>query len=241
MRFVILCFNSEQFGNDGVFSREGKSMKKVFILAFVAFAATIAACGPSTISLLDIEPAPLSLMNAQVSPRTACLVLNPSRVPNEMPVLVEGKHQGGTMADAQEFVKRDLKKAFENYFRKVIVVSPGDPMPTEPHVVIDVKIDRVEVVITKKTQSGAMVTSRGYAAMTWSLGMRPSESKEYLYSFAGECAGTPAAKPQFLIRSMLESSIASMLKGYTDKHVHSEIMKLPVPGAPPAKPGTAGI
>jgi hypothetical protein len=164
-------------------------------------------------------------MVAKRSPLTAYLVLDPAKVPTELPVLVDNAERGGKLQDVQAFVERDLAKVFGNYFEKVEVVAPGQPLPSTPHAVIDVKVERVEVRVSGT--SGGI--SRGYAAMTWGLGLRLSEGSEYLYSFAGESSGAPTGDVGVVFRSMFEAGITDMLKGYTDKDIHAKVLSLPSP------------
>jgi hypothetical protein len=211
---------------------------KIVLLLLLCLAGC--AGGPATFSLVAIEPTPPSLLVARVSPRTAVLVVDAGRVPDEIPVLVGGENRGGSLVDFHEFVRRDLRRVFLNYFQDVQVVAAGDPTPPEPHIVIDVKVDRVEVLVTQRTQDGILTRSSGYASMTWGLAIRASEAPDYLYSYAGENPGAPADDPSFVFRSMLESAIAAMLKGYTDKEIQKTILDLPAPApVPAAAPGTS--
>jgi hypothetical protein len=188
-------------------------------------ALTTSGCGPSEFSLKAIQPAPPSLMVAKKSPRVAFLVIDDAKVPDRVSVLVGGKDRGGKLIDFKEFVRRDLQRAFSNYFADVKVVAANEPLPKEPCVAIDVKVDRVEVVA---------IQGIGHAVMTWGMGIRPSEAEDYLFSFAGQSAGDVANEPVFVFRSMLEAAITDMLKGYTDKQVHQKILELSVPPAAPA-------
>ena len=133
--------------------------------------------------------------------------------------------RGGKLVDVAQFVVRDLKQAMLTYFNDVQVVSVGAPMSTEPHAVADVRLDRVEVLVTGRRTSGMVVTSAGSSALSWGFGLRLSEADEYLYSFAGESAGMPGEEPSFVFRSMFESAITDLLKGYTDKGVHQKVLE----------------
>ena len=212
-------------------------MKKQVLPVLLVVVLLLCGCMSSfheSMSLSDFIPAAPTLLNSQISPRTAVLVVDPQRVPESFPILVDGKDLGWELMEMQLFVRRDLQKVFRNYFREVIVVDHGSAMPEQPHVVIDIKIDRIEERVTQRIRTSNMISNTGYIAMTWSLAIRPSESGEYLYSFAGESGGTQGTDAALLYRSMLESAITGMLKGYTDKGIQEKIMQLPPPGAIPA-------
>jgi hypothetical protein len=196
--------------------------------------------GPTRHSLTTMNVSPPGLMVAKRSPRTLYLVVDSAKLPAEITVQMAGNPTRETIADLQEFVRRDLKKAFSAYFDDVQVVSVGQPLGQSPHVVADVKIDRIEAIRTGQRNNGILVVYSAVTSMTWGLGLRPSESDEYLYSFAGESRGTSGDTADFVYRSMFESAITDMLKGYTDKQVHQTILALPSP-APAEKRGTTSL
>lgn len=199
-------------------------MRSLFIGAILGLLGCFS--GPSQLSVAAMSIKPPSLMVAQKSPRTAYIVLDSGKVPAQAPVLVDGVDRGGKLTDVQTFVHRDLKQALSTYFADVQVVSPGQPMAGTPHVVVDVKLDRVEVVITSTAYLKSQTIRSGSAVLTWGIGLRPSEGKEYMFSFAGEAAGNPGQEPEFVFRSMFESAIGGFLKAYSDKNVHDQMLKL---------------
>jgi hypothetical protein len=208
-------------------------MSRAIALTTLAAVSLFLACGPSKLSVRQMNVASPSLMIAKKSPRTAYLVLDPARVPAHLPVLVNNTDRGGRLEDVQAFVDRDIHRAFSNYFQKVEVVAPGHDFGSEPHVVIEVKLERVEV---RSQVLGGV--SRGYAAMTWGMGIRLSGDEEYLYTFAGESVGSPTADVNVVFRSMFESAVTDMLKGYTDKQVHAVVLRSDVPAPAPAATNT---
>ena len=209
-------------------------MNPLRLLSFLAAAALASGCAMASLSVSALAVSPPSLLVAKKSPRTLVLIVDPARVPAQMPVLVGGADQGGKLTDVQAFVTRDLKKAFSTYFDEVLVAAPGQPLPAGAHAVADVKLERIEVVQTARRTSGVMAYTAGAAALTWGLGLRLSESDEYLYSFAGESVGTASESPDFVFRSMFESAIGDLLKGYTEKQVHARLLEAPAPAGKPA-------
>lgn len=205
------------------------------MLAAVVCVGLACAVAPSKFSLREVNVAAPSLMIAHKSPRTAYLVLDPAKVPNVLPVLVDNQDRGGRLEDVQAFVTRDLAKVFGNYFQKVEVVAPGQPIPQDDSAaVVDVKIDRVEVRVMQTSQG----VSSGYAALTWGLGLRLSEGNDYLYSFAGESHSTPTSDVSVAFRSMFEAAITDMLAGYTDKKVHEAVLAASPGSRPTAIPAS---
>ncbi len=202
------------------------------LAALVASSGCALVSGPSQLSVEQLAPTPPSLMIAKRSPRTAYLVLDPARVPAELPVLVAGQDRGGKLVSVQSFVERDLRRVLNNYFAQVEVVAPGAVPANKPHVVVDVKLERVEVLQTSRRQDGIVTHTAGAAMLTWGLGMRASDEDEYLFSFAGESVGVPNEDPNFVFRSMLEAALSQLLKGYTEKKVHQRVMGLPGGEAP---------
>ncbi|MBK7861088.1 MAG: hypothetical protein IPJ65_21260 [Archangiaceae bacterium] len=204
--------------------------------------AVLAVCACSTtsnrLSMRELAVAPPSLMTAQKNPRTLYLVLDPAKVPAEMTVLVGGKDQGGRLTDVAQFVARDLKKAFEAFFAKVQVVAP-EQVGTEPAVIADVKLDRIEVLVAGSRPDGILTVYAGASAVTWGFAIRPSEAHEYLYSFAGESVGSTGETPELVFRSMFEAAIAQLLKGYTDQRIDQKLLALPAP--PPDSAATTRL
>jgi hypothetical protein len=54
--------------------------------------------------------------------------------------------------------------------------------------------------------------------------MRPVESNDYLYSFAGASAGTSSDQVKVVFRTMFEVAIGELMKGYTDKQIHAAVL-----------------
>ena len=213
------------------------------IPSVVVIALLMAGCGgPSEISLRAFEVRPPGLMISQKSPRTAYLIVEPRNVPTSLPVLVGGADRGGRIIDLDMFVARDLKQALSAYFTdvRVVAAAPADP---KPHVVIDVRLDRIEVVQNQRRtarpdektfgQRAAMAAGiettveRGAAVMNWAFALRLSESKDYLFSFAAESPGHTGEDPSFVFRSMFETAVGQLLQAYSEKKVHQAVLDAP--------------
>lgn len=169
-------------------------------------------------SMANVQAKPPSLMVAQKIQRPLYLVLDAGRVPDSWD-MKEASSMNPTsgpqfkLQDFQKFVTRDLKDAMGAYFSRVEVVKAGDPLPTEPHVVGDVKVDRVQL---HSIPAGRLVYT--LIEMTWGFGLRPSESPEYTFTFAGEGKSTESY-PTFEVgcAQLVESSISGFLSKWTEK------------------------
>lgn len=186
-------------------------------------ALTTAACGSvyrQSYSLTNAQPKPPSLLVAKKIQRPLYLVLDPARVKDAW----EMKGDGGKfmLEEFQAFVRRDLKNAMQAYFERVEVVKAGDAIPPGPHVIGDVKVDKVAL---HDLTTGRLT----YTAieMTWSFALRPSESQEYAFSFGGTATSSDSY-PTFEVgcAQMVESAIGGMLSKWTDKGGMDAIRRL---------------
>jgi hypothetical protein len=169
-------------------------------------------------SLANVQAKPPSRMVAQKIQRPLVLVLDSARVPDtwDMKEASSFNPKEGPqfkLQDFQKFVTRDLKEAMGAYFSRVEVVKAGDPLPSEPHIVGDVKVDRVQL---HSIPAGRLVYT--LIEMTWGFGLRPSESPEYTFTFAGEGKSTESY-PTFEVgcAQLVESSISGFLSKWTEK------------------------
>lgn len=194
-------------------------------------------------SMNQVQAKPPSLMVAQKIQRPLVLVLDSSRVPDswDMKEASSMNPQDGPqfkLQDFQKFVTRDLREAMGAYFSRVDVIKAGDPLPSEPHVIGDVKVDRVQL---HSIPTGRLVYT--LIEMTWGFGLRPSESPEYTFTFAGEGKSTESY-PTFEVgcAQLVESSISGFLSKWTEKggleHLRESVAadKIASPKAAPASP-----
>lgn len=118
-------------------------------------------------------------------------------MPAQTPVLVDGVDCGGSLADVYTFAHRDLKPAVAAYFDDVQEIAPGQRPDAKPHVIVDVKLDCLEVVITSTAYLRSQVVRSGAAVLTWGVWVRPSKGSVYLFSYPAESAGPPVWNPSF--------------------------------------------
>ena len=169
-------------------------------------------------SLKNAKPKPASLMVARKIDRPLYVILDAAKVRDKWTIDTSACATGSSgcehfqLMDAQEFVKRDLKAALSDFFSRVEIVAPGQPLPTTPHVVADVKVDDIRIHdLVRGSLTYAIIQ------MTWGFALRKSENKDYAYSFAGT-AESNDSYPTFEagLGQMIENAIPSMLKKWTE-------------------------
>jgi hypothetical protein len=198
-------------------------------LCAVVVALSVVACGGGAYgrsvngtqggySLAHVHAKPASLLIAQKVERPLYIVLDPARVKSTWALSTAScaTHSAGcehfNLMDVDQFVRRDLKSAMENYFSHVEVVESAQALPATPHVVADVKIDDI-----KLNELVRGMATYAIIEMTWSFALRKNEASEYAYSFAGT-AHSGDSYPTFEAgcAQLVEDAIPGMLKKWTE-------------------------
>jgi hypothetical protein len=191
-------------------------------MGLLVAALTDCATGTAQVSASLLSLKPPALLVARRSPRVLYIVLDPQRVPVKLgPVKWDLSQQ--YLTDVDQFVRRDLAKTLGNYFERVEVVAPGFAPPLDMYVIADVKVDGL---------TSEVVGEFAFSVFTWAFALRPGESGDYLFSFAGQARSNPARSPQEMLRSVLENALTDLVKAYADKDVHRKVLELPT-GDPP--------
>jgi len=172
-----------------------------------------------------------SLLVAKKIERPLFIVLDDTRVKDSWQ-LSSNAMSGGTLKDFQLLVSRDIKGALEPYFSKVTVVKSRDGLPNTPHIVADVKVDRLKL---HDMVAGALTYV--LIEITWSFALRPSEADDYVFSFAGT-ASSSESYPTFEVglAQMVESAVTGMLKKWTESEGIEKLRTLPGPIERPKPP-----
>jgi hypothetical protein len=178
--------------------------------------------GPSQMSLQQIAVSPPMPLVAQKSPRPLYIVLDPARVPDVMPVLVNGVNQGGQMGNMHLFVVRDIQRAFASYFDHVSVVAPGQAPTSGDALIVDVRLDRLATV-SQVIQHRSWVEVMGRPSLNWAVGLRAANASEFIWSFAGSSQGDLTNNPQVMYQSLFEHAVMDMLKDYAQQHVQERL------------------
>lgn len=205
-----------------------------FLGVITAFVLACATTAPSEVSVEELDTNPSNLMVQQTSDLPVYLIVDEEDVPSVKTVLVDGRDQGGMLTNVDQFVKRDLRRFFENYFDEVHVVEDSEVDLSAPHLVVHTQLQRVEV---QPAGSDGHV-SYGAAILSWGLGIGYSEANEYLFSFTGDSMGAPTADHNRVFRSMFESALSDLASAYSEKDVHEAILQLPGEEPEPREAGT---
>jgi len=130
------------------------------------------------------------------------IVLDPARVKAEYAVPRIDK-----LLNMQAFVTRDLVTLMKEHFSEVKVVSSAGQAPKDRAVIADVKVDEFK-------QESVTLAGNGYTVlvMTWSFALRPSDSEDYLFSFAGIAKSRPN-EPSWsaAVTDLLENALTGLL------------------------------
>ena len=169
-------------------------------------------------SMKNVHARPPSLMVARKIPRPLYIVLDATKVKDTWPIETAAcatRSMGCerfNLMDVQEFVRRDLSAAMQNYFSRVEVVTSEEALPKTPHVVADVKIDDIRLNALVRGELTYQIIE-----MTWGFAMRGSDQQEYAYSFAGTSASNDSY-PTFEAgcAQLVENAIPAMLKKWTE-------------------------
>ncbi len=169
---------------------------------------------PRVLSLTEVTASPMSLMVAKKIDAPLVIILDPAKVPDSWPM-----HKKYAVADWDTFVSRDLKKAMETYFTTVTVLAPGAPLPEGPHMVADVKVDRVQL---SPIDVGGLTYN--VMEMQWGFAVRPSGADAYLFSFAGKAHSKETYSSALVgLGQLVESAVAGLLQAWSEKEVTAAI------------------
>lgn len=149
-----------------------------------------------------LSPSPPTIMVASKLETPLYIVLDPKRVKSTYEVA-----RIGAITNMDVFVSRDLKAVMSEHFANVQLGASEANIDVDRSVLADVKVDEFE---KGSVSDGA--TSYSVFEMTWSFGLGPSDSKDYLFSFAG------ISQSDYRAKSM-NAAVAGMLEGaLTEAH-----------------------
>ncbi len=173
-------------------------MKVMIASSAIAFGA---GCG-GPVDVNALSPKPPTIMVAKKLEVPLYIVLDPTRVKAEYTAPRVDK-----LLNMQSFVTRDLSRLMSEYFSEVKIVSSATEAPKEHAVIADVKVDEFK-------GEQVILSGNGYTVlvMTWSFALRPSDSEEYLFSFAGIAKSKPN-EPSWnvAVTDLLENALTGLL------------------------------
>ncbi len=180
-----------------------------FILLAAALALpAMAQAKPRLLSLNDVQASPISLMVAKKIDLPLIIVLDPGKIAE--PWVASKKF---TVTDWSTFVSRDLAKAMGTWFDTVKVQGPAEALPDGPHLVADVKIDRVQF---RPIQAGGLTYN--VIEMQWGFALRFAGADDYLFSFAGTAHSKETYASALVgLGQLLEDAIGGLLAAWSEK------------------------
>lgn len=198
-----------------------RGFKFVATLAFLGLVSLACAMHPVAVDTLNPTfPEPMVARKAQI-PTVIIMRDVPDAMevtgPDTKPIQVTG---------VQSFVRKDVKRALEQYYQTVTVVNEGDPLPTDPHLEVPVKVANLEMVVDKATANGVTAYQiRG--AITWSIAMLKPGEQEYSYTFSDKAVGsvvlTTVNETDAMIESTFSVALTRFLKDYAASGAHKII------------------
>lgn len=189
----------------------------LLLLAAVLASPSAAEAKPRTISLVEVDASPPSLMVAQKIETPLVLVLDPARIAEPWEA-----NRRMTVTDWPTFVSRDLKDALEDHFAKVTVQRPETPMPDGPHLIAHVKIDRVQF---RPIEAGGLTYN--VIQMQWGFAIKRAGDAEYTFSYAGTASSAETYQNiQVGLGQLIENAISGLLAAWTEKGV-SALLRAP--------------
>jgi hypothetical protein len=174
----------------------------------------VADAKPKVLTLLDVAPSPPSLMVAKKLDVPLVIVLDPAKI--QEPWVASKRY---SVTDWATFVSRDVKKAMDTYFTSVVVLGPSDPRPDGPHLVADVKVDRVQF---RPIVAGGLTYN--VIEMQWGYAIRFADADEYLFSFAGIASSKETYASALVgVTQLIEDAITGLMAEWADKGVPGSI------------------
>ena len=120
-----------------------------------------------------------------------------------------------SIAGFNAFVGLSLQQALAPYFTDVLVVGSADEVPAEPHFLADVTVGSVA---GNPLTIGHLVYTM--IVMEWSIGLRASESQDYVFSAIGEATSEQQyATLDEGAKQMMKSAIRGLQKAWTEEEM----------------------
>lgn len=172
-------------------------------------------------------------MVAKKFERPLYIVVDPAKIQEIWPLETMGRT--ADLVDFGTFFRRDVKKTMEAYFAQVEIISSARELPETPHIIADVKVDRVRV-------NDRVVGHLTYAIieMNWGFALRPNESDDYIYSYAGvNTSDNVYSTFEEGLTQMFENAITTMTSGWVEKDGVKDLRKYLDQSPPSAEDGAS--
>ncbi len=199
-------------------------------MLFVALVGLLAGCGPGayTAQMADQSVTTTAMPISTPIQRPLVLVVPEEKVAP----IVNVQNTPHSIAGFNAFVGKSMQQALTPYFTNVAVLTSAEEGPAEPHFVAD-------ITVTGVTGKPLTVGNLTYTAlvMEWSMGLRPSESKEYVFSAVGEGVSDPQYRTLDMgAQQMMKSALKSLQQVWAEKEVTNALRAVDEAPAQPAEP-----
>lgn len=203
----------------------------ITLILLALFATGCLGAGSYTAQLADQSVTTTAMPVASPLTRPLLLVLSPESVPANVAI----ENSPHALAGFNAFVGGSLKQAMAPYFSSVEVAPSADQKPAEPHYVADVKLTRV---VAKPIYAGGLTYTT--IVMEWSMGLRPSESSDYLFSLVAESPSDPQYRTlDEGAQQMMKAAINGFQQQWAEKDVFNHLREFEATPAAPAQDSTS--
>lgn len=203
----------------------------ITLILLALFATGCLGAGSYTAQLADQSVTTTAMPVASPLTRPLLLVLSPESVPANVAI----ENSPHALAGFNAFVGGSLKQAMGPYFSSVEVAPSADQKPAEPHYVADVKLTRV---VAKPIYAGGLTYTT--IVMEWSMGLRPSESSDYLFSLVAESPSDPQYRTlDEGAQQMMKAAINGFQQQWAEKDVFNHLREFEATPAAPAQESTS--
>lgn len=208
-------------------------MRTATLLIFLALVGLGCGTGSYTAQLGEQAVTTTSMPVSSPLGRPLVLVVSPAAVPSDVQI----ENSRHALAGFNAFVGKSLSQAVAPYFSSVLVVASAEEAPADPHYVADVKLTRV---VAKPLSAGGLTYTT--LVMEWSLGLRPSEATDYVFSLVAE---SPSDMQYRTLddgaKQMMKAAINGFQTQWSEKDVFNHLRQFEAAAAQPAADATTDI
>ncbi len=158
------------------------------------------------------------------------IVADPNDIPDDV-ITPAGTVKSFEVHEVRTFVTRDVKRLFENYFSNVTVVENEAKIPATPGAIAKVRIAGISTKADMAVASDGAFAGRVFGVLDWSVGVRPSGAKEFLFTYTAKVIGTESlinvAQAEQMFRSTFEEALSAFTKEWAEKGIPSKLESAP--------------
>lgn len=136
------------------------------------------------------------------------------------------------VVNLRALVQQHLPKALGRFFAMVEVVTSPDALPSTPHLVVDVEVQKLGMIFDKAT-SGSYTAGRIYGTLTWGVGIRHHDSKSYGFSYSATVTGnkplTHVSETSTMYASTPSVAVGQLNKRLAEGGIHALVRRSQAP------------